>query len=1196
MKNTEFMKNKIKISKKALFIFLISLVLITKSNTVLAEVKSTAGDRGLMIEIGGFIGGDEYARNEWNGGKICTSDSRISGFCEDIKNTCEAECLGAECPGEKPYQSPCHKAIMGVYDKKMKDILQAEMDAKISSAGLDKDKANTALEACGGDLSCIDKMLANLQKDASYLEDNTTNNTFEGPLTAATLSDLINSNSSSEGVGPINGADNDPAGLLNKQQGPKVDVTFGSTGIMQQGAKVTATAVASFFNNASDPKDLYYTWYLKRKNCDLKSSGVSVDDSCNMDGDDKITVNDWKIAAAKIIVAGSFDKSQANYSGSVDSAAAAFKAVPEFSKTENGNNIGWKKGFLRDNDGKIFEENENDDEVTNCYVQAPTSGRMYELRKTEPTFENSCPENFHRVCVSDQTATCDVINPLYSATNTSVSKTITSEFKACAVSSVESNDSCVVKNEDALKNFKAAVVCGNGALPLCVKNDSSNLEFKDNSSKVLGVIVGTVPGIVNEADNNKKKCSAVAKPDLVNSTAIDKLFLAGNANFTEENEKCSTLQKNIINGSKDDLGKVVITGNASLAPKCGFKKDANLCKHLFPKLPEEIKKDDGKQAVVGDGEFNIAEKKFWGADPTKASTTGNGKDEERAVGLGVDKFEWMFSPGDQVGVVVEGDSVFSTEHADASFKRMWAFSKGKCDKLENIEDVDVAGFYVEGDSDLKNGILTTEADLDDCLKDNLLEPDGEGLSELAIQLNASPANPINDPSGRGDVLTVSSNAINLQNPDGLLYKWSVQKSKDGSTAPMDTTSWIDVTDDMIAGGAFSAADKEGLAKNELAINLNMSDSVVKKDIAANKYNGVFYLRVKVKITGTAADGGQDTEGITLPLRIKQQENEMHVYPVTATDTGMLNLNKGLSGQPLELCSDQQGRIRCYVAKNSIIGLEVPDAGNNGLSNFSWKVNGNDIACSPNVSSDCITGGNRLFVPILGNEGEAVDVTATAVNEKNESIEVSRHFVIGSTQLQIMSFDSNAWPKLLGYYKDMTSGGNCSQGGVGCYADVSTQVLEASEGSTVTLGVQGQSGYEWAIDGQVIPVFRDKNQIRLSIDKVAGESYNIGLSTRLLPGGTSQLNNVRKALYRNWGVAPEEAVEENQSANIQLNVVASPSQSVASAEQTTFGASLITHLPEQFMFLLKIILTAFTLLASTGLLFALMPESQFRRTE
>lgn len=1009
------------------------------------------------------------------------------------------------------------------------------------------------------------------------------------PVQAAfILAESITDTTTSAGTAldkPFNSAQNDTGGFGNKQQNPKVDVKFSTEGLLRQGARVTATAIPSFFNSVSGGDNLYYTWYLKRSGCGLTEDGEGDIERCDEDNDGKVTENDWKITAARIIARGDFDSKDVDYGKDISSSVASFEAVPNFDKSD-----GWRNGYVENGNGEKYSD--NDESADNCYVQVPNSGTIYELRKTEESFDNSCPDGYHRSCVTDQQANCQITNPDYSQSDAdaaasaippepydvpkSILDPVKSKFNACAISSEEINnnfakDYCDIKD---LKNFEAGVTCndvnGQKAYSICMKDDLSNAEFLNNTTP-LGVIVGK--------NDNDSMCTAVANPvDLAN-----KIFHAnddGEQKFTVEQEKCSVVQGGIINGTKDAFGNTLIAGNIALAPKCQFKKGPNLCKHLFPRLPKSVKNDDGGLAISGDGEFNIAEKEFWKLDPAKASTNGSGKkDEEVVIGRGINTFKWLYSTGDKIGVVVEGESTLPTQHSEPGNKIMWAFSKGKCDALDKLEKSGDKSFYIEGSS-VKTGFLTADIDLNDCLKDNLLEMDEASSTKMTVTLDANPKNATNDPDGNGDILSVAVTATNIDNAEGLTYKWSVQKSNDGANPPLDTTSWLDITKDMLEGGSFNEGDLQGLAKNKLDIKLNI------KDIDSE----VFYLKIKAKVIASAADGRQDSEG-SVVVRVKQQENVMRVYPVSAADNGMLSMNKGLSDNPLELCSTDSEKMRCFVSKNQIVALEVTSPQQNKLTISSWKVNGNPMICLDSVSTSC-SSGNKLFLPILGNEGEAIDVEATGMNQKGDSMQVSRRFIIGSSQLSILPVNSGSCsqqcldgssvcPKYLGHYNDLNGGQ---------YSDCSDEVLETRQGNIVTFQTYGQIGFDWTLDGEELVDYQNKNQIQLKVEKAPGESYNIGVITRLLPESVKQKNDIRKALYRNWGVSPEEVTEEVQNASIQLNVVEGIGQEMASGDKKSMAASLITHLPEQMMFLFKIFLTSATLLISMSLLFALMPEA------
>ena len=997
-------------------------------------------------------------------------------------------------------------------------------------------------------------------------------------------------------IGPINSANNQRMGTSNKQQSPDVTVSFSvASGIITQGAKVTATAAPGYFKD--DSSKLYYTWYLERNGCGLTknpdgSKGKNPGDinRCDLDGDGEITVNDWKIAATQIIVKGSYDNTGETYSSSVDPGLSGYEANPSPSNTSANGNKGWVINSGAD---------VNSVDAPNCYVQEPESGVNYELRKVDPLIQ-ACPSGYQKVCAtSGQNASCEVLNPSYDPVaaagdpNYAIPKTITQTTdKFCAIT----NDS-PVDNKDIyckvtdLANFQTAPYCNTpNAVAMCVKYSTvtaaeGNAVFPDTTP-----VSSSLAALVFKKNN---LCSSLNR----NATTPPAWLTTKNTLFSGlQNQTCETAQGVFVNGDGTN------TGDTSTILNCSTTKAGNVCKHLFAKEPRSV------GGVVGDGKFTLAEKKFWGANPSVSSTNGSGADEANVVGLGVDKFSWLYTTGDQVGVVVEGDSAFQTNHADAAYKRMWAFSNNQCTALSDLHNNPVSTFdgsptvnsmYLEGPGgatcDPTNtsgctGFLTTELDLDSCLEENLLDPtsneNSDVNSKLNLQVVSEPANPINDPAGRGDTLNVTAASFNSQDSNSLSYNWTVQLSRDGSMAPIDTTSWKDITTDLEAIPSFSAADASGIGKQKLAIKLNLSDALI-KGVVTGKASDGFYLKIKAKAKGTAIDGSQDAEGFVM-VKVRQQQNEIKIYGVTANNTGMLTMDSG----GVELCASAAEKSRCYVAQNEIVGIMV-DNKQNELTNFSWKANGAAVTCDASVSSQCSTvGGNKIFVPILGNTGEAVDVIAKAINTKtNEAVELSRHFVITKMQAQINSTDeTKVWPKLLGYYKDLNDNR---------YPDYSTSVFESAQGSTADLiatfypsSLVDQSQLEWSIDGETKYELSNKKQINFPIKKAEGENYNIGFNVKYKTGSDSQVNNLRKALLKDWKIEPANLIDEQENVSLQINVVSPGSQKVASKEVQSGLASLISHLPENLMFLLKIVVTSGALLLLTGIVFAVMPENIF----
>lgn len=101
-----------------------------------------------------------------------------------------------------------------------------------------------------------------------------------------------------------------------KKQAPQVSLDF-SPGNPALGEKVTAVAKPIYFLN--DASRLYYTWYLRHKNCVKAEKGDSdYDKTCDLDEDDDVDIEDWKIEAARTIAGNDFDWARADYSSSND--------------------------------------------------------------------------------------------------------------------------------------------------------------------------------------------------------------------------------------------------------------------------------------------------------------------------------------------------------------------------------------------------------------------------------------------------------------------------------------------------------------------------------------------------------------------------------------------------------------------------------------------------------------------------------------------------------------------------------------------------------------------------------------------------------------------------------------------------------------------------------------------------------------
>ncbi len=156
-----------------------------------------------------------------------------------------------------------------------------------------------------------------------------------------------------------------------KKAAPQVSLFFVPAN-PDEGEKITVTASPTYFMN--DPKDLYYTWFLKSKDCTDKKSDdekYSYNSNCDLNNDGEVDIKDYKIKATRIIVNGGF----------IISSDDIYKSSS-------------------DNDGYTASSGGNDqkEKIPHCYIRNITSGKEYEIDCTNEEDSHLFPraefENF----------------------------------------------------------------------------------------------------------------------------------------------------------------------------------------------------------------------------------------------------------------------------------------------------------------------------------------------------------------------------------------------------------------------------------------------------------------------------------------------------------------------------------------------------------------------------------------------------------------------------------------------------------------------------------------------------------------------------------------------------------------------------------------------------------------------------------
>ncbi|MFA6159889.1 MAG: hypothetical protein WC678_02245 [Parcubacteria group bacterium] len=152
-----------------------------------------------------------------------------------------------------------------------------------------------------------------------------------------------------------------------KKTPPQVSLFFTPTN-PSEGEKVTVTASPSYFMN--NPKDLYFTWFLKSEGCTdkkLDKSKYDYNEKCDLDNDGEVDIEDYKIKAMRIIANGGFIISSDNiYKSSSDDDG--------YEASSGGNDQKGKDAY--------------------CYIRDTKSGKEYQLKYCGHLFPNAEYENF----------------------------------------------------------------------------------------------------------------------------------------------------------------------------------------------------------------------------------------------------------------------------------------------------------------------------------------------------------------------------------------------------------------------------------------------------------------------------------------------------------------------------------------------------------------------------------------------------------------------------------------------------------------------------------------------------------------------------------------------------------------------------------------------------------------------------------
>ncbi|MBP9751944.1 MAG: hypothetical protein KBD19_03725 [Candidatus Moranbacteria bacterium] len=241
----------------------------------------------------------------------------------------------------------------------------------------------------------------------------------------------------------------------SKKTTPEVSVFF-SPSDPREGQKITAKAFPMYFSNEN--QHLYYTWYLKRTGCDLGPAGGKPA-YCNADGSGNITVNDWKVAAGRILATDNADKAGFDYGSSTDSDSYS-------AQYGGGNQVNTSGDW--------------------CYLADQSSGTIYELVTKATSDSYTCGALYEPGCVSGS----DTIDP--AAFNASASADALGNSSVSVVGSTFVNTSTYesVGSPDCKNNTPT---CPSGTVARCILKAKMDSTFDYNADTAgIGCTSGSV--------------------------------------------------------------------------------------------------------------------------------------------------------------------------------------------------------------------------------------------------------------------------------------------------------------------------------------------------------------------------------------------------------------------------------------------------------------------------------------------------------------------------------------------------------------------------------------------------------------------------------------------------------------------------------------------------------------------------------
>lgn len=1012
-----------------------------------------------------------------------------------------------------------------------------------------------------------------------------------------------------------------------KKQAPQVSLNFFPEN-PTVGEMVTATAQPTYFFNA--PEQLYYTWYLKRADCPRGSLG-SHPATCDPSGDGDIDIEDYKIAAARIIASNDFDWDR-DGNGVPDPSTYS-------SNTDDDGYYPPNPAHPGTNISAPFGGNDQIDKPAWCYLHNYETGNEYEI-ECRHVFPSGVPGT-----VGDGQFTLDEerfwrTDP---ANNDTAGTTRPDEANVVGLGIFEFK-----------WNYQEGDLLG-----VAVEGVSTeSTQHADSSYKTMWALPKNRCDIGADIDDGSAVGGTTAAPTTTTTTTTTASLVVPNPTCTSFTyDAFGACQPNDLEyrsvASASPQG--CVGGSPILTNFCSYP-GSGICTGVTYTAYGACQPDGYRYREIDTvdplgcqpGSPILAESCTYAPPlPPLLSASATSLTFDNGSGAGIPVADWPETGFIQIGSEIIGyggitstgltglargaEGTTATTHADGATVTGYTTTT----ETEVATEVSVNSLTQTATTLVTTTVTTTVRDvrgrvigspertvstsestaanggntlhisnLNDCLYENLLPPSGGNEADkIKIDLSYSPeapmgegglsatdlADPTREPllAENADTLFVNSSIMNVENTDFLRYDWMVYQANDP-----DPATWVPIPKTNLTGSTQTG----GIGVKSFSFRLKFSSALPR------------YLKVKLEVK-------EDRGGTTRAGRA------FVIIPITSMANRLLAYSSVVVGDQLDLAHTPRcenlpdeppnSRTICPVAKNEIVGMSL--ANPSSLENFAWTVNGQPVNYSQCFFVGCSTSEQTetMFFPVLKEPGTRYTVNLVATNiATREKINVTRVFEVVKPAVKIVSADDDtsangAKPIVLGTYLDNT----------GTYTgpplpDKSEAAFMALQGTNVRFcpvfnvpptSFTDAAKTTWILDGQEteaedVPggtrscVAPGPQGLIFGATKDIDQSYTVGINAiyRQSPAIQRMLN-----LY--WGVQLDQFYEAQLNDTIDVSVTDSLTGLTVSDAKLEPGpkkflASLSSNAPSYLNFLFRMVITTFLLLYFVKIIFSLLPRT------